>query len=233
MSVCRKGSTMGSNGCQFEGAHRCRCESRKLGAMAWTRWGRSAWRAPVGLQWFRPVSQESSLEIWVCVKLWIFQAALNFTREVWRRELIGGSEMKLGQRSHQVLTKHNFSSFTVLSWKRPVLKPAHRFLTPTGVDAKKKKKVDLHEIITGFCIEPQRQGGRTGCSRAAKAHKVHRCSHSLCARLRTTPAAFLICRRCRTTAPTGQFLCWTGPYPRRWQRTAGTGTSGLGWGHRR
>lgn len=52
-------------------------------------------------------------------KLHVFQAAMYFTHEVQQRELIGEGEMKLGQCTHQVFTKRNFSSFTVLSRKGP------------------------------------------------------------------------------------------------------------------
>lgn len=75
----------------------------------------------------RLASEGNLLEIWVCLRLkhCLFQASLYFTHEVHQRELIGGRQMKLGQRTHQVFTKRNFSSFTVLSWKRPIPKLAH------------------------------------------------------------------------------------------------------------
>lgn len=48
--------------------------------------------------------------------------------------------MKLGQRTHQVFTKRNFSSFTVFILKRLVPK-LNLSLTPAGAET--KKKMDL------------------------------------------------------------------------------------------
>lgn len=162
-----------------------------LKALRWCRQGVRVLGVSVWLWPFHLPSPEKSLEIGVYVDLCLFPASLYFTHEVQQRHLMGARGMKLGQHTNQVFTKCNFSSFTVLSWKRPVLK--------TGSSLPHTHRSEDQKVgLTGnnhwtFSIKlPRREGGERA---VAELWRPTNCNIVLMAsghvKIHRLPAAFL------------------------------------------